>query len=187
MRRTVTYPASRAATRSDEPTTSILEEATMRLLTAFTIVCLVCTASAPAQESRIATPGTPAQEAEKRSDWQGVITKQIEAFRAADAAAALSCAGESFRNAFTEDPNQFYEYIANSEFSPIVKSTSHSFGEFKMAEDSKTVLQIVRITASDKRVYKAIYEMQLESAGWRVQLVTRLVPEDGDTGETVEA
>src|SRR5262245_46622224 len=99
----------------------------MRLLTALTIVTLAFIASAPAQESR----APQAQQAEKSSEWQMVITKQIEAFRSADGAAALSCAGQSFRDAF-KDPSQFYEFIANSDYAPIVKSSSHSFGEFKM-------------------------------------------------------
>jgi hypothetical protein len=145
----------------------------MRLLTALTIVTLAFVASAPAQESRLPAP---AQEAEKRTEWQGVITKQIEAFRASDGAAALSCAGQSFREAF-KNPTEFYEFIATSEYSPIVKSSSHSFGEFKMAEDEGTVLQIVSIVGRDQRVYKAIYEMTRENDGWKVQGVTRLIAE----------
>jgi hypothetical protein len=145
----------------------------MRLLTALTIVTLAFIASAPAQESRAPTQ-TP--QAEKRTDWQMVITKQIEAFRSADGAAALSCAGESFRQAF-KDPGDFYEYIANSDYAPIVKSSSHSFGEFKMGEGEETVLQIVNITGQDQRVYKTIYEMTLESDGWKVQGVTKLISE----------
>ena len=145
----------------------------MRLLTALTIVTVAFIASAPAQESR--APGQT-QQAEKRTDWQAVITKQIEAFRASDGAAALSCAGQTFREAF-KNPTDFYEFIANSEYAPIVKSSSHTFGEFKMAEDEETVLQIVTITAKDQRVYKAIYEMTRESSGWKVQGVTKLIPE----------
>jgi len=147
----------------------------MRLLTALTIVTLAFIASAPAQESRLPAP---AQEAEKRTEWQGVITKQIEAFRASDGAAALSCAGESFRERFNKNPTEFYEFIANSPYSPIVKSSSHSFGEFKMAEEEGVVLQIVSIVGRDQRVYKAIYELTREAGGWKVQGVTQLIADD---------
>jgi hypothetical protein len=146
----------------------------MRLLTALTIVTLAFIASAPAQEESHAP--APTQQADKHADWQMVITKQIEAFRSADGAAALSCAGQSFRQAF-KDPSDFYEFIVNSEYSPIVKSSSHTFGEFKMGEGEETVLQIVNITGRDQRVYKAIYEMTLEPEGWKVQGVTKLIAE----------
>jgi hypothetical protein len=158
----------------------------MRLLTAFTLVTLAFIALAPAQESRPPAPAQqPDQRPEQRSEWQSVITKQIEAFRAADGAAALSCAGEMFRKEFTKNPSDFYDFIAKSEFSPIVKSSSHSFGEFKMAEDSQTVLQIVTIATQDKGSYKAIYQMGLESEGWRVQGVTRLIPDSATKAEDV--
>src|ERR1044071_5081712 len=100
----------------------------MRLLTTLTLVTLAFIAAAPAQESRTNPPQK--REAQQGTEWQSVITRQIEAFRAADAAGALSCASSDFRNGF-KDPNQFYEYIANSDYAPIVKSRSHSFGEFQ--------------------------------------------------------
>jgi Domain of unknown function (DUF4864) len=145
----------------------------MRLLTALTIITLAFIAAAPAQESRAPAPA----QAQKRTEWQSVITKQIEAFRASDGAAALTCAGESFRKRFDKDPGEFYQFIANSDYSPIVKSSSHSFGEFKMDEDESIVLQIVSIVGRDQRVYKAIYEMTREAEGWKVQGVTQLIAE----------
>jgi hypothetical protein len=144
----------------------------MRLLTALTLVTLAFIGSAPAQESRSAPP---TREAEQGTEWQSVITRQIEAFRAADAAGALSCAGASFRDAF-KDPKQFYEYIASSDYEPIIKSRSHTFGEFQRGENDN-VLQIVTITGSDQRIYKAMYEMTREEDGWRVQGVSQLIPE----------
>ena len=143
----------------------------MRLLTTLTLVTLAFIAAAPAQESRTNPPQK--REAQQGTEWQSVITRQIEAFRAADAAGALSCASSDFRNGF-KDPNQFYEYIANSDYAPIVKSLSHSFGEFQKGEDGN-VLQIVTITGSDQQVYKAMYEMAREPEGWKVQGVSRLI------------
>jgi hypothetical protein len=154
-------------------TMRISQEATMRLLTALTLVTLAFIASAPAQESRSTPP--PPSRTQASAEWQAVITKQIVAFRSADAAAALSCAGVNFRDAF-KDPVQFYEFIVNSEYQPIVKSRSHSFGEFQRGEGDN-VLQIVTITGADQRVYKAIYEMTREEEGWKVQGVTRLIAE----------
>ena len=142
----------------------------MRLLTALTLVTLTFVGSAPAQEPRSAPQ---AREAQQGTAWQSVITRQIEAFRSADAAGALSCAGSTFRDAF-KDPMQFYEFIATSDYGPLIKSTSHSFGEFQVAEGD-SVLQIVTITASDQRVYKAMYEMAREADGWKVQGVSRLI------------
>jgi hypothetical protein len=158
-----------------------LEEAAMRLLTALTIVTLTFIGSAPAQESRLPAP---AQQPDKRTEWQSVITRQIEAFRASDGTAALNCAGQSFRDAF-KNPTEFYEFIANSEYSPIVKSSSHTFGEFKIAEDEATVLQIVSITGRDQRVYKAIYEMTRETDGWKVQGVTKLIKDEDKESDSV--
>lgn len=146
----------------------------MRLLTALAIVTFAFIAAAPAQDSR--APAQAQSPDKRNTDWQMVITKQIEAFRSADGAAALSCAGQSFRQAF-KNPSEFYEFIANSEYSPIVQSSSHSFGEFKMGEDEESVLQIVNITGKDQRVYKAIYEMTREPEGWKVQGVTKLISE----------
>jgi hypothetical protein len=145
----------------------------MRLLTALALITLTVVSSAPAQEPRSQAPSQQ-QQGQKGSEWQSVITRQIEAFRAADGASALSCAGEAFRTEF-KDPSQFYEFIAKSPYAPIVESRSHSFGEFKMAEDESTVLQIVNFTGSDQRAYKAMYEMTREASGWKVQGVSRLI------------
>ena len=144
----------------------------MRLLTALTLVTLSFVGSVPAQESRSAPQE---REAQQGTEWQGVITRQIEAFRAADGAGALSCAGSAFRGAF-KDPMEFHEFIANSDYSPIVKSRSHSFGEFQKG-DAESVLQIVTIIGADQQVYKAMYEMARETDGWKVQGVSRLIPD----------
>ena len=142
----------------------------MRLLKAFALITLAFIAAAPAQESR--GPGQ-AQAQAQQSEWQSVITRQIEAFRAEDGAGALSCAGESFRKAF-QNPRDFYDFIANSDYKPIVSSRSHSFGEFQLADEA-TVLQIVTLTGADQQVYKAMYEMHREADGWRVQGVSKLI------------
>ena len=100
--------------------------------------------------------------------WQGVITQQIEAFRAGDGAAALELAGAGFKAQF-KDPDVFYAAIVGSGYGPIVQSRSHSFGEFNVISE-KQVTQVVRFVGPDQGLYEALYQLVDEpDAGWRVQ------------------
>ena len=100
------------------------------------------------------------------SEWQTVISAQIEAFRKHDAPTALSYASEEFHQQFA-DPNAFFVAIIASGYAPIMESSAESFGAFEL-QGENDVLQEVRLTGTDQSVYEAIYELTHEAAGWRV-------------------
>lgn len=99
--------------------------------------------------------------------WQEVITSQIQAFRDHDAPAALSYAGKGFQAAFPS-PEAFFVSIIRSGYAPIMDSSRHSFGPFRMVGD-KGVAQQVRLIGNDQQFYEAIYLLTEEESGWRVQ------------------
>lgn len=112
---------------------------------------------------------TPAAVAEP---WQAVITGQIEAFRAKDAAAAFQYAAAGFQTNFPS-AEAFFAAIVGSGYGPIMESRSHSFGRFEKVDD-KTVLQEVHLVGNDQSLYAAIYQLTEETNGWRVQGVQLL-------------
>jgi hypothetical protein len=99
--------------------------------------------------------------------WQSAITGQIEAFRHHDATGAFGYAGAVFRVSFP-DAATFYEVILASGYEPLMKSRSHTFGEF-VRIDGKTVAQLVHIIGSDNLLYEALFRMGEEPDGWRVE------------------
>lgn len=106
--------------------------------------------------------------AQDDAPWQATVTGQIEAFRAQDGAAALQFAGEAFRVQFEGQPEAFYAAIIASGYEPIVRSRSHSFGEFKTMSAAR-VLQVVDFVGPDQGLYQALYELGDEPGeGWRV-------------------
>lgn len=108
--------------------------------------------------------------------WQGVITSQIEAFRAKDATAAFQYAGSGFQAAFP-NADSFFSVIVGSGYAPIMESRSHGFGTFeKMGE--RTVVQEVKLVGNDQSLYEAFYQLVEEANGWRVQGV-QLVKQPG--------
>jgi hypothetical protein len=111
---------------------------------------------------------TPASAQDEAAPWQATVTGQIEAFRAEDGAAALEFAGEPFRIQFEGQPEAFYEAIIASGYEPIVRSRSHSFGEFKTVTETR-VLQVVDFVGPEQGLYQALYELGDEAGeGWRV-------------------
>jgi hypothetical protein len=103
------------------------------------------------------------------SDWQGVIDHQVQAFRDHDAAAALSDAAKSFKDAFP-DPAAFFTAIMTGGYQPIMDSQSDTFGEYQIVAPD-TVLQRVSFVGKDQMLYEAIYQLTHEDAGWRVVAV----------------
>jgi hypothetical protein len=101
--------------------------------------------------------------------WQDVITSQVEAFRARDAAAAFSYAAETFHQTFAT-PQDFFLVIVSSGYAPIMDSKSHSFGEYKQFR-ADLVQQLVTFVGTDQKLYQSIYELALEPEGWRVTAV----------------
>lgn len=105
------------------------------------------------------------EDAVKERAWQQAITGQIEAFRAGDAARAMTYAGSMFKLTY-RDPDIFYDVIKGSGYGPILESTSHSFGKF--TRQDKVVYQLVKIQGPNQRLYDALYTMGDEEDGWRV-------------------
>lgn len=99
--------------------------------------------------------------------WQEVITSQIEAFRSGDAPAAFSYAGASFQRTFPSAV-AFLEAIVAWGYTPILESRSHAFGTYQRAGATE-VLQVVTLVGPDQQLYEAIYDLALETPGWRVQ------------------
>ena len=128
-----------------------------RIWFAFVLVALsIFTVPASAQDAQAAD--TP---------WQDVITSQIQAFRDHDAPAALSYAAKGFQAAFPS-PEAFFVSIITSGYAPIMESSRHSFGSFRMVGD-KSVAQQVRLVGNDQQFYEAVYLLTEEESGWRVQ------------------
>ena len=100
------------------------------------------------------------------SEWQGVITGQVEAFRVHDAPVAQSFAGATFKASFT-DPEQFFMAIMSWGYAPIMESRSHSFGPYELVEPN-VVLQNVKFVGNDLALYEAVYQLNKEADGWRV-------------------
>jgi hypothetical protein len=108
-----------------------------------------------------------AQDDATAAAWQTVINGQIAAFQANDATAALSFATAPFHDAYT-DPKAFVAAIVDSGYSPIIESRSHSFGRYQIVSPGH-VLQDVKFVGNDQSLYEAIYQLDQETAGWRVQ------------------
>lgn len=107
--------------------------------------------------------------------WQSVISGQIEAFRDGHDAVALFYAGALFRRAYS-DPAAFVESIRVSGYGAIIDSVAHSFGGFELISGD-AVLQIVTLDGGDLHSYRALYQLDLEDQGWRVQgVMLREIP-----------
>lgn len=111
-------------------------------------------------------PAAQAQDDPVATEWQAVITGQVEAFRMHDAPAALSFAGTTFKQNFP-DPADFEKAIRDWGYAAIMDSRSHSFGQYEQVSGT-AVLQAVTFTGPDSVLYEAIYQLNKEPDGWRV-------------------
>jgi len=148
-----------------------------RVLSVAMLVCL-CAGTARADGTATPAPAAPPPASAAPSTapgdvvadpsvWQVVITGQIEAFRKGDATTALSFAGAVFKKNFS-DPNVFMMSIASAGYTPIFTSVSHTFGKFTQP-DPMTALQIVDLVGPKQELLEAIYMLQKEPDGWRVE------------------
>ena len=111
----------------------------------------------------------PAWGQDDAAPWQATVSGQIEAFRAADGAAALAFAGEGFRTQFAGQPEAFHAAILASGYGPIAESRSHSFGNFNRIGETG-VLQVVKFVGNDQSLHEAVYQLVDEPGeGWRIQ------------------
>lgn len=111
-----------------------------------------------AQDDAVDAPAEPT--------WQAVITDQINAFRDGDAEAALALAGTGFQQTYN-DPDRFMRDVMSWGYEPILRSVSHSFGEYRPGGENM-VLQIVQVIGNDQGYYEAMYQLGYEDDGWRI-------------------
>jgi len=115
----------------------------------------------------LASPVAAMDAGKPEKAWQAVITGQIEAFRTRDGSAALGFAGRDFQMQF-RNPDAFVATVEAMGYDPLVRSRSHSFGDFTQMDDTH-VVQLVRIVGPDQLIYEALYQLEQEPGGWRVE------------------
>jgi hypothetical protein len=101
--------------------------------------------------------------------WQDIITGQIQAFRDHDATVAFGYAGAKFQATFPS-AQVFFDAIVGAGYRPIMESRSHSFGTFQKSGKA-AVVQEVRLTGNDQALYTAIFVLEEEPGGWRIEAV----------------
>ena len=103
----------------------------------------------------------PATDADRMA-IQAVITAQIDAFRADDAARAYAHAAPSIQQIFPT-PESFMAMVKQG-YEPVYRPQSFRFGQ--LGEDFS---QWVSIIGPDGRTYEALYTMQRQPDGtWRI-------------------
>ncbi len=103
----------------------------------------------------------PATDADRMA-IQAVITAQIDAFRADDAARAYAHAAPSIQQIFPT-PESFMAMVKQG-YEPVYRPQSFRFGQL-----GKDFSQRVSIIGPDGRPYEALYTMQRQPDGtWRI-------------------
>jgi len=121
-------------------------------------------------------PAMKVPDAAAIAEWQGVVHSQVQAFRDHDAEAALSYAAAPFHEQF-KDPADFLVAILNAGYAPIMDSRSESFGPYEVMS-ADVVDQDVTFVGKDQSLYEAVYRLQREAGGWRVEAVTMVKKAD---------
>ena len=104
--------------------------------------------------------------AEDKSAFQGVITGQIEAFRADNSAKAYSYAAPMIRQIFP-DPEAFMNMVRQG-YQPVYRPQSFTFGEAGLSASGRPI-QRVRVVGPDGMNYEAIYTMERQPDGtWQI-------------------
>ncbi len=127
----------------------------LRSLLAALIVCLAaCTAHADTLSQA------------DRTEFQRIITGQIEAFRADDSERAYGYAAPSIRRIF---PNSsIFMQMVKQGYRPVYRPQSFSF-EQTDTDPLGRPAQRVRIIGPDGKAYEALYSMERQPDGtWRI-------------------
>ncbi len=112
----------------------------------------------------LTTPAAAFTEAD-RSEVQGAIEQQLNAFLADDGAAAYSLAAPMIQRMF---PTQeiFMELVRRG-YQPVYRSRSHSFGE--LTETAAGLEQIVDIVDAEGEFWTARYTLEKQPDGaWKI-------------------
>ena len=111
--------------------------------------------------------------ADATGDVQGVISSQIDSFRAKDHGQAFSHAAPGIRLMFRNEAN--FARMVEQGYKPIYGAQSYRFGRTRM-EGADTIYQEVMLTGPNGKSWVALYTMALGNDGvWKIAGV-RLVP-----------
>jgi hypothetical protein len=100
-----------------------------------------------------------------RAAVQSTIERQLEAFRADDAATAYSFAAPSIKDRFTSEAI-FMEMVRQG-YPPVYRPRAYSFGELK--EGAAGLEQVVDITDGEGVQWTALYTLERQADGtWKI-------------------
>ena len=109
-----------------------------------------------------AEPGAPAAD---RQAIQGVITRQIEAFRRDDGTAAFAFAAPNIQALFGT-PERFMGMVRQG-YQPVYRPRSFEFSELR--EEDGQMVQVVELVGPDGVPQTALYAMERGTDGqWRI-------------------
>jgi Domain of unknown function (DUF4864) len=101
-----------------------------------------------------------------RQAFQGIITGQIEAFRADDGARAYSFAAPMIKQIFP-NPDVFMNMVREG-YPQVYRPQSFNFGPAELSASGRPT-QRVTIVGPDGMVYEAIYTMEQQPDGtWQI-------------------
>ena len=101
-----------------------------------------------------------------KAAFQGIITSQIEAFRADDGPAAYAFAAPVIRQIFP-NPDVFMNMVRQG-YQPVYRPQSFSFGEAGFSASGRPI-QRVTVVGPDGMTYEAIYTMERQPDGsWQI-------------------
>ncbi len=103
-------------------------------------------------------------DAQTRSDLQGVITRQLDAFDHGDAEAAEKFAAPGIQQRFPE-PGKFLDMV-RSNYGALIHPKSTQFMELTPSPHGP--LQRLTVVAADGTVWSAIYAFERVDGQWRI-------------------
>jgi hypothetical protein len=110
-------------------------------------------------------PAAPAQAPDKDEQAiRDVISRQLEAFKRDDAAAAFALASEGIRAQFGSADN--FMQMVRASYPAVYRPASVRFEKIGLVGGVTT--QAVALTDSEGRAWLALYPMQREKEGWRI-------------------
>jgi hypothetical protein len=101
-----------------------------------------------------------------KSAFQGIISGQIDAFRAGDGPKAYSYAAPMIRQTFP-NPDMFMNMVRQG-YQPVYRPQSFTFGEAGFSASGRPI-QKVTVVGPDGITYEAIYTMERQPDGtWQI-------------------
>ncbi len=142
----------------------------MRALAVLLVWLLLAAPWAPAR----ADDAPPALSQADREAIHGVIPPQLDAFRAADAGSAVSDASPGIQGMFG-DPGHFMAMV-KSGYPMVYRPRAATFGG--LGEIGGRLVQKVRLIGPDGVPSLALYYMEREADGWKIDGCQLTVPDE---------